>query len=79
MKKEFLIFSVTLVVLALGMHPDFFTTPLQRLENLPTSGAYGLGALHPLVFAVVGYLLVLWARGVWKMLSVTTEKILLRR
>jgi hypothetical protein len=74
MKKEFLIFSIILIVLALRMHPDFFTAPLQRLENLPTSGAYGLGAIHPLVFALAGYLLVLLIRGIWKMLSEVFKK-----
>jgi hypothetical protein len=68
MKREFLIYIAVLIVLSLNMHPDFFTTPLQRLENLPTSGAYGLGMIHPFVFALVGYLFVLLVRGIWGVL-----------
>lgn len=59
MKKELLIFLIVFVILALIQHPDLLTSPLTRLSDLPTAGAYGLGSVHPLVFALVGYLL-LW-------------------
>ena len=59
MKKEFIIFLLLFMVLALGMHPDFFTHPLTRISELPTAGAYGLGAIHPLVFGLIGYM-ILW-------------------
>lgn len=71
MKKELLIFIIVFIVLALIQHPDLLSSPLTRLSELPTAGAYGLGAVHPLVFALVGYLL-LWIvrlviRGVKKL------------
>jgi hypothetical protein len=66
MKKELSIFLILFLVLALGMHPDFFTHPLKRISELPQAGAYGLGAIHPLVFGLIGYV-VLWIfRGLYR-------------
>jgi len=62
--KEIIIFFIILLVLSLLQHPDFFTAPVDRIVELPTSGAYGIGAIHPLVFSVVAYLLFVMARGI---------------
>ncbi|MCH9814666.1 MAG: hypothetical protein K0U47_12080 [Epsilonproteobacteria bacterium] len=64
MKKELIIFLVIFLILAIGQHPDFLTSPLERIVQLPQAGAYGLGAVHPLVFGLVGYLFVWIIRGV---------------
>ncbi len=66
MKKELVIYGIVLVVLALVLHPDLLTSPIERFSELPHAGAYGIGALHPLVFALVGYLGLWIFRGVWK-------------
>ena len=62
--KEIIIFFIILLVLSLLQHPDFFTAPVDRIVELPTSGAYGIGAIHPLVFSVVAYLLFVMVRGI---------------
>jgi len=66
MKKELIIFTVVLLLLALVQHPDILTSPIGRLKELPSSGAYGLGAFHPIIFALAGYLAVLVLRGVYR-------------
>ena len=58
MKKELMIFVGIFLFLAIGMHFKEWTShPIEHLLALPTAGAYGLGAIHPLVFTIVGYLL----------------------
>lgn len=66
MKKELTLFLILFIVLAVGMHPDFFTSPVERVMNLSTSGAYGLGAMHPLIFTVAAYVVVGLLRLIWK-------------
>lgn len=55
MKKEIIIFISILLILAILQHTDLLTAPIERFQKLPESGAYGLGAMHPLVFALAGY------------------------
>ena len=69
MKKELIIFSVVLILFALVQHPDILTAPIERLKALPTSGAYGIGAFHPIIFAMVGYLFIAVLRGIYKGIS----------
>ena len=66
MKKELLIYMVIFIILALALHPDLLTSPVERFYELPNSGAYGIGAFHPLVFALLGYLVLAVSRGIWK-------------
>jgi len=66
MKKELLIYMVIFIILALALHPDLLTSPVERFYALPNSGAYGIGAFHPLVFALLGYLILAVFRGIWK-------------
>jgi len=58
--KELYIFLGTFLFLTLGMHhKEWISYPLEHLNNLSTSGAYGLGMIHPLVFTLIIYIL-LW-------------------
>lgn len=62
--KEIVIFFVILIVLSLAQHPDFLTAPIDRIVKLPTAGAYGIGAIHPLVFSVFAYLIFVFFRAI---------------
>lgn len=58
--KELYIFLGTFLFLTLGMHhEEWLSHPLQHINNLLDSGAYGLGSIHPLVFTLLIYIL-LW-------------------
>ena len=58
MKKELLIFISIFVVLTFGMHySELLTHPLDHIFNLSKSGAYGLGAIHPIIFTVIVYVI----------------------
>ena len=70
MIKELKIFTGLFLFLAIGMHfKEWLSHPIEHTMALPTAGAYGIGAFHPLVFTVALYLLVLLARGVVKLLT----------
>ena len=57
MKKELIIFLGIFAFLAIGMHfKEWISHPIAHIQALPHAGAYGIGALHPLVFALAGYL-----------------------
>ncbi|MDY0402843.1 hypothetical protein [Sulfurovum sp.] len=65
MKKELIIFIGLFLFLAIGMHFKEWTShPVEHLMALPHSGAYGLGALHPLVFTAILYLVIALFRGI---------------
>jgi len=58
--KELKIFLFIFIVLSLLMHyKEFFSSPIQHILNLPKSGAFGFGVLHPLIFAFLLYIVVL--------------------
>lgn len=58
-KKELFIFIGIFLFLAIGMHFKEWTShPIEHIQALPSAGAYGIGAIHPLVFAAAGYLLI---------------------
>ena len=68
MKKEFLIFVGIFLFLAIGMHfKEWMSHPVDHITPLPTAGAYGIGAVHPLVFTLAVYLIVLLFRGIVKL------------
>ena len=68
MKKEIYIFTGIFLFLAIGMHFKEWTShPVEHTMALPSSGAYGIGAVHPLVFTVVVYLFFVLLRGVIKL------------
>jgi len=56
MKKELYIFIGIFLFLTIGLHFKEWTShPFEHLMALPSAGAYGLGAVHPLVFTLVAY------------------------
>ena len=70
MKKEIYIFTGIFLFLAIGMHFKEWTShPVEHIMALPSSGAYGIGAVHPLVFTVVVYLFFVLLRGVIKLFT----------
>ena len=63
MKKEFLLWLIFFILLSLVMHFDeWITNPLEHILKLKTSGAYGLGFLHPIVFTTTVYVMILIPR-----------------
>ena len=58
-KKEVYIFLVILVVLTIGIHhKELLENPVEHISKLPSAGAYGLGAIHPIVFTTIVYILI---------------------
>jgi len=55
MKKELLIYIFIFITLSILTHPNFISHPINRIENLPHSGAYGLGFFHPFIFSLIIY------------------------
>jgi len=68
MKKELSIFTGLFLFLAIGMHfKEWMSHPIEHAMALPSAGAYGIGAFHPLVFTLALYLLLALGRGVGKL------------
>jgi len=58
-KKELLIYLSLFFVLTLLIHyKELIAHPIDHILNLSTSGAYGLGVYHPLIFTLFLYLLI---------------------
>jgi len=53
-KLELLYFSLLLIVLALSMHPDLITTPLDRLDLMNQKENY----LHPIFWTSIIYTMI---------------------
>lgn len=65
-----MIFIGVFLFLAIGMHfKEWISHPIAHMQALPHSGAYGIGAIHPLVFAVAGYLILGLFRLIWRGIS----------
>ena len=64
MKKQGFLFLAIFFVLTIGMHFSAWVDhPLEHFLLLPNTDVYGLGAIHPIVFTLIIYLLfsfVLW-------------------
>lgn len=70
MKKEIIIFTITFLVLAIGMHfAEWLSHPVEHIMALPSAGAYGLGAFHPLIFTLIVYLILLIFKFIGKLLK----------
>ena len=54
-KKHLIIYFSVLIVLALIQHPDLMIHPFDRISHLPKAVVYGMGPLHPFIFALFGY------------------------
>ena len=69
MKKEITIFVGIFLFLAIGMHFKEWTShPIEHLLALPSAGAYGLGAIHPLIFTILGYLVFVSFRAIQRLI-----------
>ena len=70
MKKELTIFIGLFLFLAIGMHfKEWLSHPIDHIMALPTAGAYGIGAFHPLVFTVALYLVFVIIRGIVRLFT----------
>ena len=66
MKKELTIFTGLFLFLAIGMHfKEWMSHPIDHTMALPTAGAYGIGAFHPLIFTLIVYIIVLIFRAIF--------------
>jgi hypothetical protein len=69
LKKEITIFVGIFLFLAIGMHFKEWTShPIEHLLALPSAGAYGLGAMHPLIFTILGYLVFVSFRAIQRLI-----------
>lgn len=66
MKKEIGIYLIILLLLAIIQHPDILINPSERILNLSNAIVYGMGAIHPFVFAFVGYIII----GIFRLIIV---------
>lgn len=70
MKKELTIFIGLFLFLAIGMHFKEWTSyPIEHLMALPASGAYGIGAFHPLVFTIALYVVFVLLRSIVRLFT----------
>ena len=70
MKKELTIFIGLFLFLAIGMHfKEWLSHPVDHLMALPSAGAYGIGAFHPLVFTVALYVVFVLLRGIVRLFT----------
>ena len=70
MKKELLIYLLTVVISALMIHPDLLSTPLARLEMMTDRANY----YHPFLFGLGIYLVI----GVIRLIVIGLKKIIKR-
>lgn len=75
MKKQLLLFIGVFLFLAIGMHfQEWLSHPVEHLMALPSAGAYGLGMFHPLVFALLGYLVVILVLALSRLIKKTVVR-----
>jgi len=60
LKKEVLIYLVTLLILALIMHIDLLSDPLARLSTMHEKGNY----FHPFIYSFIIYAVILILRKI---------------
>jgi len=65
MIREVAIYAILLVTLALLMHPDLLSNPIERLSVMQERANY----IHPLVYAFVIYFFLLIVRFVVKKIA----------
>ena len=70
MKKELTIFIGIFLFLAIGMHfKEWLSHPIDHAMALPSAGAYGLGAFHPLIITFAIYTFLALIRGIAKLFT----------
>ena len=68
MNKELKIIIGIFLFLAIGMHFKEWTShPIDHILALPHAGAYGIGAIHPVVFTLAVYVILWIPRGIMKL------------
>lgn len=68
MKKELMVLLGIFLFLAIGMHfKEWISHPIDHIMALPHSGAYGVGAIHPVVFTLAVYIILWIPRGIMKL------------
>ncbi|WP_345969688.1 hypothetical protein WCX72_10280 [Sulfurimonas sp. HSL1-6] len=65
MLREGAIFALLLIALSLLLHPDLLSDPGTRLSHMTGRGNY----IHPLVYTLFVYLVVLLLRGVIRLFA----------
>ena len=69
MKKDGMIFIGIFLFLAIGMHfKEWISHPIEHIMALPNAGAYGLGAIHPLIFTIFVYLIFIFFRAIQRLI-----------
>ena len=70
MKKELTIFTGLFLFLAIGMHfKEWLSHPIEHVMALPSAGAYGIGAFHPLVFTIALYVVFVLLRSIVRLFT----------
>lgn len=54
-KKQLLIYGIVFVAMSVIQHPDLLINPIERISHLHKAVVYGMGPLHPFIFALIGY------------------------
>jgi len=45
---------------------EWVSHPISHIAALPAAGAYGMGAIHPLVFTFIVYIIYVLARSIYR-------------
>ena len=69
-KREFIYYLIILVVLALVMHSDLLSSPLERLEIMKEKENY----FHPFLYSFIFYSVILFLRTIINIISKVFEK-----
>lgn len=70
MKKELTVFTGLFLFLAIGMHfKEWLSHPIDHVMALPSAGAYGIGAFHPLVFTIALYVVFVLLRSIVRLFT----------
>ena len=70
MRKEIWMIIIIFIILSITFHnKEFIEYPLEHLNNLPNSGAYGLGYYHPIVFTLFVYIVILIPLLIYKLFT----------
>ena len=68
MRKELILIVSILIILTIFVHyKEFLEYPLTHIYALSTSGAYGFGSLHPIIFTLILYLFLWFPRLIIKL------------
>lgn len=69
-RKEILLLGAIFILMALGVHPDLLSDPIERFNALISQGAYW----HPLLFSLALYLILVFIRYTLYILRKTIQK-----